>query len=123
MNTTHQDGCARFEAPMWVAIALVCLAAAIYQWVELADRLKHLVWFALKFGIEPHLISAGSFMVVVFFAASAVFISLGIAATTQLRRAQSRLQFCSLVSVVMLLAGAVVWSGLLVSPLVQIVSR
>ena len=94
---------------MWISVAVVCLAAAIWQWVELADRLNHLVWFALKFGIEPNLISAGIFMVVVFFSATAVFAGLGIVATTQLRRADSRFRFCSLLSVVMLMTGALVW--------------
>ena len=108
---------------IWTSIAFVCLAAAIWQWVELADRIRHLAWFAFKFGIEPHLISAGSFMVVVFFGATALFVGLGIVATRQLRAADSRLRFCSRLSVQMLIAGAVVWGGLLASPLIQIVSR
>ena len=108
---------------IWASIAFICLAAAIWQWVELADRIRHLAWFAFKFGIEPNLISAGSFMVVVFFGATAVFVGLGLVATRQLRGADSRLQFCSHLSVQMLIVGAVVWGGLLASPLIQIVSR
>jgi hypothetical protein len=108
---------------IWASIAFVCLAAAIWQWLELADRIRHLAWFAFKFGIEPHLISAGSFMVVVFFGATALFVGLGLVASRQLRGADSRLRFCSRLSVQMLIAGAVVWGGLLVSPLIQIVSR
>ena len=107
----------------WASIAFVCLAAAIWQWVELADRLRHLAWFAFKFGVEPHLITAGSFMVVVFFAATAIFVALGLVATRQLRGADSRVRFCSRLSVQMLIAGAVVWGGLLASPLIQVVSR
>jgi hypothetical protein len=123
MSTTEHDGCARFEAPMWALIAALCLAAAIWQWVELADRVHHVLWFAVKFDFAPHLISARIFMVIVFFAGTALFASLGIVATIQLRRAELRYRFCSLLGVLMLVTGALVWGGLLASPLIQIVSR
>ena len=104
-------------------MAVACLAAAIWQWIELADRLTHLVWFAFKFGTKPNLISAGSFMIIVFFTATAVFTGLGIIATTQLGRTESCFRFCSLLGVLMLIAGALIWGGLLASPLVHIVPR
>src|SRR5438477_142097 len=108
---------------IWISIAFVCLAAAIVQCIQVADRVAHVAWFAYKFGVEPHLITAGSSMLVVFFGATAVFVGLGSVATDRLRRAESRLRFCSLLSVQMLIAGALVWGGLLASPLIQIVSR
>ena len=108
---------------LWISVALACLAAAIWQWVELAGRINHLAWYAVKVGIQPHLIDAGTFMIAVFFAATAVFAAFGTVATAQLRRLESGFQCCSLLSVLMLLEGALIWGGLLASPLVQIVSR
>jgi len=107
----------------WASIALICLAAAIWQCVEVADRVTHLSRMAYKFGVEPQLISASTSMVGIFFGATAVFVVLGIVATERLRRLQSPIRFCSLLSVLMLLAGALVWGGMLISPFVQIVSR
>ncbi|MEW6305718.1 MAG: hypothetical protein AB1705_19745 [Verrucomicrobiota bacterium] len=104
-------------------ITFVCLGAAFWQWVELADRLHHLGRLLFKFGTHSNLISAGSFMVVVFFTATAVFVGLGLVAATQLRRAGSGLRFWSLLSVLMLVTGALVWGSLLASPLIEIVAR
>ena len=123
MNIPVPDGCDRMEAPLWTSLAFACLGAAVWQWVELADRLSHLVWFALKFGLEPNLITAGKFMATVFFAASGSCIGLGLIATSQLRRTNSRFWLVSWLSVLMLVVGSIVWGGLLSSPLIRIVSR
>jgi hypothetical protein len=74
----------------------------MWQWVELVGRISHLLWFTFKFGIEPHLITVGTSMIAVFFAATAVFAVLGTVATVQLRRLESPFQCCSLLSVLML---------------------
>ena len=108
---------------LWTSMAFVCLAAAIVQCIQVADRVTHVAWFAYKFGVEPHLITAGSSTLVVFFGSTAVFVGLGLVATDRLRTAKSRFRFCSLLSVQMLIAGALVWGGLLASPFIQIVTR
>ena len=108
---------------IWTFIAFICLAAAIVQCIQVADRVAHVAWFAYKFGVEPHLITVGSSMLIAFFGATAGFVGLGLAATDRLRRVESHFRFCSLLSVQMLIAGALVWGGLLASPLIQIVSR
>ena len=75
---------------------------------------------AFKFGVEPELISAGTSMVVIFFGGTAVFVAHGLIATNRLRCIKSPSRFISLLSVQMLIAGALVWGGILVSPFVQI---
>ena len=123
MSSVQQDRCGRSKARAWIITAIACLAAAIWQWVELSDRLTQLFWLAFKFGIEPRLLTAGAFMVVVFFFGTSISLGLAIVATRQLRRADSHFRFCSVLSVLMLATGALVWGGLLASPLIQIVSR
>ena len=60
-------------------------------------------------------------MMIVFFGATAAFVSLGLVAGERLRRVQSRFRYVSLLGVMLLLAGALVWGGLLASPFVRVV--
>ena len=108
---------------LWIVVALACLAAAIWQSVEVAGRVTHLATIAWKTGIEPSLISAGTTMVFSFFGATVFFVLLGLVATDRLRNANSTFRFCSLLSVQILLAGAIIWGGLLCTPFVQIIPR
>jgi hypothetical protein len=108
---------------LWSVVALACLASAIWQSVEVAGHVAHVATNAWKIGAEPGLISAGTTMLFIFFGATVVFVSLGLFATDRLRRADSPFRFISLLSVQILLAGAIVWGGLLCTPFVEIVQR
>ncbi|MDB6132022.1 MAG: hypothetical protein JWM59_265 [Verrucomicrobiales bacterium] len=108
---------------VWTPMPFVCLVAAIWQWAEIADRIRHLARFVSKFGIEPGLITAGSSMVFGFYGATAFFIVLALVAAEQLKGADWWIWSASKLSVRMLLVGALVWGGLLASPLIVIAPR
>lgn len=107
----------------WVALSVVCLVAAMWQWIEVAGRVWHCAVMAWKFGFETPLISAGSTMIGVFFIASAGFIGIGGIAAVILRSENPRWRHCADASVAMLIGGGVVWGSLLASPLVTVLQR
>ena len=102
---------------------MFCLAAAVWQCYEVAARIAQLSTMTWKFGVEPGAIDAGISTTVIFFAASAALIILGLFATDRLRAASSPMRFCSMLAVQMLVAGAVIWGGLLSSPVVALSPR
>lgn len=106
-----------------ISIAIVCMVAAIVQCLAVADRIAHVTTIAWKVGVEPSLITANCSMIIAFFVLTSLFVGLGLFATGRLRRVASSFRFLSLLSVQLLLAGAVIWGALLCTPFVQIVSR
>jgi hypothetical protein len=107
----------------WIALASLCLFAALWQWLEVAGHLWVCAVEVWRCGLEQPLISAGSTMIAVFFAASAACIGLAGIARVFLRQEESRWQRCAGAAVVMLTTGAILWGGLLCSPLIKVVRR
>src|SRR6266511_3285393 len=60
---------------LWSVIAFACLAAAIWQSVEVAGRVAHGATIAWKTGVGPGLISAGTTMLFRFFGDTVIFVS------------------------------------------------
>ena len=108
----------------WSVIAIVCLAVAGWQAYAVVGQIAHVTTNAWKFGVENlQPISAGTTMTVAFFITTAVFVALGLVATDRLQRASSPMRFCSLLSVLLLLSGAIVYGGMLCSPVVVLHAR
>ena len=108
----------------WSVVAVVCIAVACWQAYAVAGQVAHVTTNAWKFGVD-HLqpISVGSTMTIVFFVATALFVAVGVAATDALQRSRSPMRFCSLLAVIILLAGAIVYAGMLLSPVVTVNAR
>ena len=101
-----------------------CLGAAAIQCYGVAGRIAHVTTFAWKFGVENVTpVDVGVSTTVLFFVGSVVFIALGLAATDRLQRAASPMRFCSLFAVLVLISGAIVYGGMLVSPVLVLAPR
>lgn len=102
---------------------MCCFVAAVWQWVEVGGRLAHCGVMVFKFGFAPPFITAGTSMIAVFFSATSIFVALAGFARMMMPDVESLWRRCAEASVAMLLCGAIVWGGLLASPIVAVVHR
>ncbi|MBK1856591.1 hypothetical protein JO972_16625 [Verrucomicrobiaceae bacterium 5K15] len=107
----------------WKILSLCCLFVAFWQWYEVFGRATHIRIMIDKFGIGGANISAGIMMIFVFFIGT--FLSLFVASVSfrRLKTISSFYRTCALTSMVLLISGALIWAGLIVSPLVEIAPR
>lgn len=76
-----------------------------------------------KFGVSGASISAGYIMIVIFFGATAIFTHLAYDAVRRLKGQSSLYRTLAFTSIVLLVSGALMWLGLLLSPLVYVEYR
>src|SRR5437764_70600 len=106
----------------WHLMAVLCALVAAVQCIAVLGQVSHLGTLVWKAGCEQAL-SAGSSMLVTFFGLSLFFIAASVFTSRRLTQMQSRLRYCSLVASHFLTAGALLWAGLILSPLVFVMER
>jgi len=105
----------------WHLTSLACAAVACLQTFMVADRIKNLSSIVWELGFEPGLLTVSLSTTVIFFVTSAAFIILGLFATDRLKGMSLTFRLLSMLSVQLLVAGAIIWGSMLVSPYVDFV--
>jgi hypothetical protein len=106
-----------------MASALSAIVAGI-QLLAVSDRISHFTTIAWKTGIETSsVIDAGKTMLFIFFGASAAFLCLALISEEKLRNQKSNFLYVSKIAGLSLIAGMVIWGGMVASPYVIISNR
>jgi hypothetical protein len=107
-----------YQDMVWRLVALGTLVAGALQNWLVCDRIAHAATRCWKTGLEHPLIGAGRTARVVFTVGSICATIAGLAAAHRVDH--SRYRLCSHLGVQMLIAGGLVWFGLIASPLVDL---
>ena len=108
---------------LWQGIAIGVLGMAACQWLSLGDQIVHGIVLTLKTGWGTPVLTAGTGMLRIFLALTAVGVAVGAFAAGRLRRSAPAFARCARVAMYSLLSGAVLWLGLIASPIVDLVQR
>jgi hypothetical protein len=108
---------------LWQGIAIGVLGAAACQWLSLGDQIVHGVVLTLKTGWGTPVLTAGTGMLKVFLALTTVAAAGGVLAARRLRPSAPAFERCARVATYSLVGGAVLWLGLVASPIVELVQR
>ena len=108
---------------LWQGTAIVALGVAACQWFSLGEQLVHGIVLILKTGWSAPVLTAGTGMLKIFFVLTAVAGGAGALAARRLRQSSPAFERCARVATYGLAGGAVLWLGLIASPIVDLVKR
>ena len=108
---------------LWQVVAIGVLGVAACQWLSIGDQIVHGAVLTLKTGWTTPVLTAGTRMLEVFLVLTAIATVAGSLAFRRLRASSSGFGLCARTATYSLVGGAVVWLGLIVSPIVDLVQR
>jgi hypothetical protein len=108
---------------IWQGIAIGVLGVAACQWLNLGDQIVHGVVLTFKTGWGTPVLTAGTGMLRIFLALSAVAAAAGALAARRLRGSSPACERCARIGAYSLVGGAALWLGLIASPIVDLVQR
>lgn len=108
---------------LWQVIAIGVLVVAACQWLILGEQVLHGVVLVYKMGWSLPVLTAGTETLSVFLALSIAAAATGGLTAWRLREASPGLGRRARVAAYSLVGGIVLWLGLIISPIVDLVRR
>lgn len=108
---------------LWQGIAIGALGLAACQWLSIGEQLVHGMVLTLKTGWSAPVLTAGTGMLRMFVALTAVAAGGGALAAGRLHHVSPAFERCARVATYALLGGAALWLGLIASPVIDLVQR